>query len=215
MLYQSYAGTEIPELDIAMRLKVSDLDTFLFTPKQGGNDYTFNASIISNELERSLYMAKRIGRPKKWTDPGKMQKKIDEYFVMCEGKPLLDDYGEQVFNKFGEPIILNAKPPTVAGLACYLGMDSRQTLLNYQNDEEFTYVITNAKTRIEAYLEESLMNRNAQRGAEFNLRCNFRWNDKQDGFDGDDDNETGVVMIAPTMNEVKEGEKEDVQAVQS
>lgn len=156
-------------------------------------------------------MAKRIGRPKKWTDPGKMQKKIDEYFESCKGTPLLDD-DIPVLNKFGEPIILNAKPPTVAGLACYLGMDSRQTLLNYQKDEKFAYVITKAKTRIEAYLEESLMNRNAQRGAEFNLRCNFRWNDRMDEFN-DDGEETGVVMIAPEATEAEE-EKENVQGLQ-
>ena len=189
-----------------MKSEVSISDTFLLQIKQGGNGYMFNASIISNKTERSLQMAKRIGRPKKWTSPGKMQKKIDEYFVMCEGKPLLDDDKKPVLNKFGDPIILNAKPPTVAGLACYLGMGSRQTLLNYQNDEEYAHVITSAKTRIEAYLEESLMDRNAQRGAEFNLRCNFRWNDKQEVFD-DDDNEIGVVMIAPTMTETEEGEK--------
>ena len=156
-------------------------------------------------------MAKsKRGRPKKWTSATKMQKKIDEYFEKCEGEIYTDKNGEPIFNKYGQVIYLNRKPPTITGLASFLGIESRSTFLAYQEDPEFSYTITCAKTRIEAYLEERLMDRDGQRGAEFNLRCNYGWSDKGQDNAGDTGNQ-GVILIAPVLPE-KEEEKDESSA---
>lgn len=142
------------------------------------------------------------GRPKKWTSPAKMQKKIDEYFEKCEGIPLKNPDGTPVYDKYGRVIYRNRKPPTITGLACYLGIESRSTFMAYQKDPAFAYTITCAKTRVEAYLEERLMDREGQRGAEFNLRCNYGWSDKD--TDTQADETQGVVLIAPVLQEEEE-----------
>lgn len=120
----------------------------------------------------------RAGRPPKYKTVEEMQTKIDAYFTSCEGTPLLDDEGKAVTDKYGEPVIVGAHPPTVTGLALALGFTGRQALLNYQAKPKFVDTITRAKARCEAYAEERLFDRNGTTGAQFSLKCNFGWNDK-------------------------------------
>ena len=61
-----------------------------------------------------------------------------------------------------------------------MGFNSRNTLLEYQKKPEFKDTITRAKTKIEAYAESRLYDKDGVRGAEFTLRCNYGWRDKQD-----------------------------------
>lgn len=120
------------------------------------------------------------GRPPKYTSPEQIEGLIDEYFKKCEGKVLTveDEDGKQVpvLDKYGKPIIYDAHPPTVTGLALALGFESRQTLLNYQGKKEFRRVITRAKSRIEMYTEERLFDRDGANGAKFSLENNWGWN---------------------------------------
>lgn len=117
----------------------------------------------------------RAGRPPKYKTVEEMQAKIDAYFTACEGTPLLDDEGRAVTDKYGEPVIVGAHPPTVTGLALALGFTGRQALLNYQAKPKFVDTITRAKARCEAYAEERLFDRDGARGAQFSLEHNFRW----------------------------------------
>lgn len=149
------------------------------------------------------------GRPRKWSSVKKLEEAIDAYFTSCEGTPVRDGEGELLVYK-GSVIYEGRKPPTVSGLAYWLGFQSTQSLFDYQKDEKFSAIITRAKLRIESYLEERLMDRDGQRGAEFNLRCNFKWNDKQDTDNGDDE-ETGVIMMVPTIEEMEEPEEGDAE----
>ncbi len=118
------------------------------------------------------------GRPPRYKNAAEMQAKIDAYFTACEGTPLLDDAGNQVLYK-GRPVIVGARPPTVTGLALALGFASRQALLNYQGRKQFNDTITRAKARCEAYTESRLYDRDGNSGAQFSLKCNFGWNDRQ------------------------------------
>lgn len=123
-------------------------------------------------------MAHAGGRPPKYKNVEEIEEKIEQYFAICEGEPLLDDEGNQVINKYGYPCWIKApKPPTVTGLALALGFTTRLSLLNYQAKAEFMNTITRAKTRIEEYAESRLFDRDGSNGAQFSLRNNFKgWN---------------------------------------
>lgn len=131
--------------------------------------------------------------------PEEMQEAIDRYFEECQGKPLRDDEGEIVRDKFDEIVYTNARPPTVTGLALALGFTSRQALLNYQGKRAYVDTVTRAKSRIEEYAEQRLYDRDGQRGAEFSLKYNFRWAQEERKNDGGEDGATGVVMLPVVM----------------
>ena len=118
-----------------------------------------------------------MARPLKYKTVDELEAAIDEYFKACEGRPLLDDKGQPVLLK-GCPIILDARPPTVTGLALALGFAGRQALLNYQGRKQFKDTITRAKSRCEEYAEGRLFDKDGAGGAQFSLRCNFGWSDK-------------------------------------
>lgn len=133
-----------------------------------------------------------------------MQAVIDQYFEDCKGEPIIGDDGQLILDKYGQPFIINAHPPTVTGLALALGFTSRQALLNYQAKKAFVDTVLRAKARIEAYAEERLFDRDGQRGAEFSLKYNFRWADekKQDEDEGHGVAELPAVLPAPPPPEV-------------
>ncbi|MCI1951780.1 MAG: DNA-packaging protein [Clostridiales bacterium] len=122
---------------------------------------------------------KSVGRPRKYKSAAEMQEAIDQYFDKCEGNPLLDDDGKAILNKWGHPIILDRRPPTVTGLALALGFNSRQALLNYQaRSKAFNDTLTRAKSRCEEYAEARLYDKDGSNGAKFSLANNFKgWSD--------------------------------------
>lgn len=119
-----------------------------------------------------------MARPLKYKTVDALQAAIDAYFEDCQGKPLVDDSGNAVTDKYGEPVIIGAHPPTVTGLALALGFSTRQSLLNYQGRKQFLDTITRAKARCEEYAESRLFDRDGARGAQFSLEHNFRWLDQ-------------------------------------
>ncbi len=123
---------------------------------------------------------KKTGRPLIFKTKEEMQEKIDAYFEECKGRPLVDDEGNVMTDKNGRPIILDAKPLTITGLALALGLNSRQALLNYQGRKEFNDTITRAKAKVEQYAEERLFDKDGANGAKFSLANNFEgWKEKQ------------------------------------
>lgn len=122
---------------------------------------------------------KAVGRPPKFKTKEEIQEKIDRYFESCEGEILKNSKGEVVLDRFGKPVYIDQKPPTVTGLALALGFSGRQSLLNYQSKAEFVDTIMRAKSRVEEYTEQRLFDRDGSDGAKFSLRNNFRgWDDK-------------------------------------
>ena len=114
------------------------------------------------------------GAPRKWKSVKAMQEAIDAYFKKCEGEPLIVD-GSAAVDKYGVPIIINVKPPTVTGLALALGFTGRQALLDYQARPEFADTVIRAKSRCEEYAESRLYDKDGANGAKFSLGCNFGW----------------------------------------
>ena len=109
----------------------------------------------------------RMARPLKYKTIEELQITIDEYFKACESEILKDEDSQPIFNKFGQPVIINQKPPTVTGLALALGFTSRQVLLNYQAKKQFVDTVTHAKSRYEDYAESRLSDRDGTMGAKF------------------------------------------------
>ena len=130
-----------------------------------------------------------MARPPKYKTVAELQAAIDQYFEDCKGKPLLDDDGNAILTKHGNPIILGAKPPTVTGLALAFGFATRQSLLNYQGRKQFLDTITRAKSRCEEYAESRLYDRDGSRGAEFSLKYNFRWDEQHSEEDDNSPND--------------------------
>lgn len=120
-----------------------------------------------------------MARPLKYKTVDELQAAIDAYFEDCRGHPLLDDCGNAVLDKYGNPVIMEARPPTVTGLAYALGFTSRKALLDYQGRKQFCNTITRAKLYIESYTEQRLFDRDGVNGAKFSLINNFSgWSDK-------------------------------------
>lgn len=119
------------------------------------------------------------GRPPMYNSVEEMQAKIDAYFEECKGKVLTNAEGEVITDKYGMPIIIDSKPLTITGLALALGFNSRQSLLNYQDKEDFVDTIMRAKARVEQYAEERLFDKDGANGAKFSLANNFTgWKEK-------------------------------------
>lgn len=121
-----------------------------------------------------------VGRPPLFASIEAMQLAIDKYFADCAG---LD--GAEI------------KHPTVTGLSLALGFNGRQSLLNYQDKEEFVDTVKKAKSRVEAYIEQKLYGGQAT-GLIFNLKNNFNWRDSQDlnlgGQNGENPIETNLTV---------------------
>lgn len=84
---------------------------------------------------------------------------------------------EELANKYFADCESNEKPITITGLALALGFNSRQTLLNYENDPVFMDTIKRAKSQVEMAYEERLAT-TGNAGSIFALK-NFGWTDKQ------------------------------------
>ena len=120
------------------------------------------------------------GRPLIIKSVEEMQEKIDAYFKKCEGEMLKDADGNYVLDKYGNAVVIGAKPPTITGLALALGFNSRQALLNYQGRKEFNDTVTRAKAIVEEYAESRLFDKDGANGAKFSLANNFEgWKEKQ------------------------------------
>jgi hypothetical protein len=125
-----------------------------------------------------------------------LETKINEYFTQCEPRPWLSKDGEPCENKHGEAIMLPGKPPTITGLALFLGFNTRAALRTYRGKSEFVSAITRAKSRIEEYAESRLYDKDGCRGAMFYLSLNA------EGWKEEKDEDTAPVEIVRIVDDV-------------
>lgn len=134
------------------------------------------------------------GQKRRFMSPQHLQSMIDEYFESCNG-PLLDRYGNLVYDKDGRLVKTQVEPWTVSGLALYLGV-STNTLKKYRQgmiDElltemkadtddymTFSSVVLRARQKIEGYAEKRLYDKDGQYGARFVLDNAFGWISKKE-----------------------------------
>ena len=105
------------------------------------------------------------GRPKIFDNAEDMKNAIEAYFISCEDP---DNPGKYT------------RPLTITGLANSIGM-TRESLLNYEKDDEFFSTIKEAKSKVEQWVEEYLFTGRNQTGAIFNLKNNYKgWKEKNE-----------------------------------
>lgn len=116
--------------------------------------------------------AVKTGRPALFSTPEQLQAKIDQYFETCkptyleiDGKPALDKNGNRM---------VDVNPPTVTGLALFLGFVDRRSMYDYSAREDFSLTIKKAIARIEKFAEHQLLTNQKPTGAIFWLK-NHGW----------------------------------------
>ena len=133
------------------------------------------------------------GRPAKFETPEQMETAIEKYFAAFENVDNIDDA---------------RKRPTVAGLALYLGFVSRQSIYDYAEKGDFSYVIKRALLALEDFHEAALSGNNVT-GHVFWLK-NHGWADKKE-FDGNVD--ITQLVLRAVDNETSDNEPaEEVSA---
>ena len=119
----------------------------------------------------------KLGRPKIFNDVKEVEEKINAYFNYCEEKE---------------------KPYTMSGLAYYLGI-SRQTLVNYSNQDQFFDTIKKARDRVQMQLEENALSNKANPTFTiFNLKNNFDWKDSNEVKTN-----VEITKVDELLNEIK------------
>jgi hypothetical protein len=121
------------------------------------------------------------GRPLKFKSVEELETKIQAYFDACdphieEVKDIVWDKTAKTYDEIFVKRMSRQIPYTITGLAVALDT-SRETLLNYEDREEFFDTIKRAKEKIHAFVEARLFENNAT-GPIFNLKNNFGWRDK-------------------------------------
>ena len=122
---------------------------------------------------RKTKAKKPNGRPALFRTPEEMQAKIDEYFASQIGPKAIIVDGKPLYDKHGQPV-LEEIPPTVSGLALFLGFSDRTSFYEYKTRAFFSDTVKRAITRIENYAERGVMTRDKPTGAIFWLK-NHGW----------------------------------------
>ena len=131
----------------------------------------------------------KVGRPKAFKSVEEVEEKINAYFNYCEEKE---------------------KPYTMSGLAYYLEV-SRQTLVNYSNQDQFFDTIKKARDRVQMQLEENALSNKANPTFTiFNLKNNFDWKDKIEHSSSEVENiNKNISNIANLLNNPKPNRSEE------
>lgn len=117
----------------------------------------------------------KVGRPLKFKSVEELENRIKEYFKECDRwRPV------QVVFKWEVNTVMKQIPYTITGLASFL-WTNRQTLINYEEKEEYFDTIKRAKEKVERDMEErAMMWENNATMSIFSLKNNFDWKDKSE-----------------------------------
>lgn len=128
------------------------------------------------------------GRPPTFANPEQMMLRADEYFIYIQGEYELVMVDVPVKDKKGNVLRITQmqekewtrfpEPPTITGMALFLGFTSRERFYAYQDKPEFESVVAKIRTRIE-YEYEKRLNANNPTGAIFALK-NMGWRDREE-----------------------------------
>jgi hypothetical protein len=120
------------------------------------------------------------GRPPKFKNPQDLEAKIKEYFDSCWVDKVIETENKETGETTTTNIRYQDRPYTVAGLASYLGFLSRQSMWDYEQKEKFSYLIKEARIKIEMNVEEQLISGKNAAGPIFWLKNHADYKDKQE-----------------------------------
>lgn len=116
------------------------------------------------------------GRPLKFKTPEELDQKIDDY-MESRGWKTKKVYSHKQDREIEVDYFL---PATITGLAAALDTN-RQTLLNYEEKDEYFDTIKRAKTICEQHAEEgAMMGELNPAMCIFSLKNNYNWRDKNE-----------------------------------
>lgn len=140
----------------------------------------------------------KVGRPLKFESVESLEAKIQEYFDSCWETKEVD----------GAILQRQVRPYTITGLAVHLDT-SRETLLDYEDKEQFSDTIKRAKMKIHNYVEEYLFTGKNQTGAIFNLKNNYGWTDKTEVDNTHKGDGTNPVLVTFIGNDTTHSPNSD------
>lgn len=121
------------------------------------------------------------GRPKKYT-ARTLAKAVERYFAeISYTMPLRGEDGRPLRNGLGDEISVQryAAAPSITALCLRLGID-RGTWASYARAPETAEICREAKTKVEAFLEQELVTRDKNvQGVIFSLQNNYGWKQKE------------------------------------
>lgn len=120
-----------------------------------------------------------VGRPPKYSSPEEMQAAIDEYFADRQPRIRTNPDGSPMLSKNNQPII-ELNPPTISGLALYLGFSNRTSLYEYEKEPEYSDTIKRARSRCEEFVESNGMSGIVPPAMAIFALKNYGWSDKQE-----------------------------------
>jgi hypothetical protein len=109
------------------------------------------------------------GSPPLYATAEDLSESIERYFTYIKG---------EFSGKSKTKYVRQPEPATITGLALFLGFESRQSIYDYQERGKFSYIIKNARLRVECEYEKRLSG-NLPTGPIFALK-NMGWKDKVD-----------------------------------
>lgn len=119
-----------------------------------------------------------LGRPRLFKTDEDLKKKVEEYFDYIQGEKEWetgsDDNGDPSDKEVWKR---RPEPPTITGLALFLGFESRQSIHDYEKNGDFSYTVKRARLGVEHYYEKYLTSGESPTGAIFALK-NFGWTDR-------------------------------------
>lgn len=125
------------------------------------------------------------GRPAVYKTPEELETAIQEYFDAQEA---------------------NKAPITITGLAYHLGFESRQSIYDYKERPEYSYILKRATFYVESQYEAKLSG-TTPTGSIFALK-NMGWKDKvETGFTDSDGHDVKPMLVfqpAPNCNEISD-----------
>jgi hypothetical protein len=126
-----------------------------------------------------------------------------------EGRPLkfeTADELEAAIQAYFDNQVESKAPITISGLAYFLGFESRQSIYDYKERQEFSYILKRATFFVESCYEEKLSG-TTPTGAIFALK-NMGWRDKvETGFtdsNGKDVKPQLIFQPAPNCTPIEE-----------
>ena len=117
-----------------------------------------------------------------------LEQRINDYFLYCDA-----------VNESKNEIV---KPYTLSGLLCYIGV-SRQELEKISHIKRHEKLISRAKAKIEAFIEENALTGELSINAAANsLKYNFGWGEKADKDENESKSKSITVTLSPEMCEL-------------